>query len=105
MRQEQLDKLWAAIQNADISPLSTAEKDYVSQVLSSRVMRRVLARVLCEVNVIGGAMVSTPLTSQEGIFQAVRNQGQAAGITRAVEIICAQALDADAEDSDNAQAQ
>jgi len=76
---------WGRLQLVTEEELTGQERDRLSEMLQSSVMAKAMGIVLHEVWASGASLLGADLSSQAAVNEAVRLQGQAAGITRAIE--------------------
>jgi hypothetical protein len=90
---KQKEAWWARVQRVEDRIISEDERQRLSDMLQSGAMVKALGIVLSEVNNAAASMLSTNLGSPEGISSALREQGSASGIVRAVEVLAELAMD------------
>ena len=68
-------------------PMTSEDREALKELLTYAPMRKALHEVLKEADTKGTVLLGTNLGTPEGISFAQRTQGEASGLTRAVELL------------------
>jgi hypothetical protein len=94
MNQERMEAWWSRLQDVEYQEgLDTKEREDLSNLLQHGIMVKALGLLLHRVPKYAASLLSIDLSSEDGVKQAIRNQSQAAGITRSVEMLGEMALE------------